>query len=211
MPAERDLRATTDRIEALLGELTQSADEPVRARAAELVRLLMEMYGAGLARLMEIVATSDGGGADALLARLGADPQVSGLLLVHGLHPVDLRTRIERALDSVRPALASHGGDVALLACEAGVVRLRLLGTCNGCPSSTVTMKLAVERAIADAAPDVAGIEVEGAADPSAAPPDKSAAHAALPDTRLVTLGSGAAATPIPCPAAPPAAPDLGA
>ena len=59
------------------------------------------------------------------------------------------------ALDEVRPYLASHGGDVELLGVEDGVVRLRLEGSCNGCPSSAMTLKLAIEEAIARAAPDV--------------------------------------------------------
>jgi Fe-S cluster biogenesis protein NfuA/nitrite reductase/ring-hydroxylating ferredoxin subunit len=62
----------------------------------------------------------------------------------------------------VRPYLGSHGGDVKLLGVKDGVVHLRLEGTCHGCPSSTVTMKLAIEKAIEEAAPEVVRIEVEG-------------------------------------------------
>ena len=62
----------------------------------------------------------------------------------------------------MRPYLGSHGGDVELLeVTDDGVVRLRLLGSCDGCPSSSVTLKLAVEDAIEAAAPEVTGIEVE--------------------------------------------------
>ena len=69
--------------------------------------------------------------------------------------------RVEAALDSVRPYLGSHGGDVELLeVADDGVVRLRLLGSCNSCPSSSVTLELAVEDAIEAAAPEVASIEV---------------------------------------------------
>ena len=71
---------------------------------------------------------------------------MASLLLVHGLHPYDVETRVARALDGVRPYLGSHGGDVELLGVtDDGVVRLRLLGSCDGCPSSSVTLKLAVE------------------------------------------------------------------
>ena len=87
---------------------------------------------------------------------------MASLLLVHGLHPYDVETRVEQALDGVRPYLGSHGGDVELLGVtDDGVVRLRLLGSCDGCPSSSVTLKLAVEEAIEAAAPEVDGIEVE--------------------------------------------------
>ena len=79
--------------------------------------------------------------------------------------------RVEQALESVRPYLGSHGGDVELLeVSDEGVVRLRLLGSCDGCPSSSVTLKLAVEGAIEAAAPEVTTIEVEEATpDPRAA------------------------------------------
>lgn len=87
---------------------------------------------------------------------------------MHDLHPEDAESRILRALDGVRPYLASHSGDVRLLGYEEGVVRLRLEGSCHGCPSSSITMKLAIEKAIGEAVPEVMRIEVEGVADPEA-------------------------------------------
>ena len=107
---------------------------------------------------------------DELLDRLAADELVSSLLLVHGLHPYDVETRVARALESVRPYLGSHGGDVEFLGLtEDGVVRLRMLGSCDGCPSSSVTLTLAVESAIRAAAPETLGIEVEEGAPPTTA------------------------------------------
>ena len=91
------------------------------------------------------------------------DELVAHLLLLHGLHPVPVRERVRGALDEVRPYLVAHGGGVELLGVDDGVVRLRLEGACNGCPSSALTLKLAVEEAIARAAPDVERIEAEGA------------------------------------------------
>ena len=89
---------------------------------------------------------------------------------------------MRRALDSVRPYLGSHGGDVEVLAVDgdAGVVTLRMLGSCDGCASSSVTLELAVQAAIEEAAPEITRIDVEGGAD--AAP---STGSAAIP----VTLG----------------------
>ena len=107
------------------------------------------------------------GSADEIFDRLAADDLVASLLVLHGLHPLNVETRIARALDRVRPYLGSHGGDVKLLGVKEGVVHLRLEGSCHGCPSSTVTMKLAIEKAIEEAAPEVVRIEVEGAS-PSA-------------------------------------------
>src|SRR6185295_615994 len=124
--------------------------------------LLAELYSAGLERMLEIVA---GAGAEELIGRFAADDLVSSLLILHGLHPQDAESRVAGALERVRPFLGSHGGDVRLLGVEDGVVRLRLEGNCHGCPSSTVTMKLAIERAIEEAAPEVVRIEVEGVAE----------------------------------------------
>ena len=162
MPQAKNLRAVSDRIEALLAEVRALGDPRARETAEELVRLLAEFYGAGLERMLEIV---DEAGAGELFDRFTQDDLVASLLILHGLHPQDVESRIAAALDRVRPFLGSHGGDVRLLGVEDGVVRLRLEGNCHGCPSSTVTMKLAIERAIEEAAPEVARIEVEGVAE----------------------------------------------
>jgi Fe-S cluster biogenesis protein NfuA/nitrite reductase/ring-hydroxylating ferredoxin subunit len=110
---------------------------------------------------MEIV--HEHGGLEPSLDALAEDDLVASLLLVHGLHPYDVTTRVERALAGVRPYLGSHGGDVELLGVDEDVVRLRMLGSCDGCPSSSVTLKLAVEGAIEAAAPEITAIEVETA------------------------------------------------
>ena len=164
-----DLGATGDRIDALL---TASATGGVvaRERAEELVRLVTDLYGAGLERVMEILHEA-GRLDDDVLAALAGDELVSGLMIVHGLHPYGVEQRVEEALESVRPYLGSHGGDVELLeVSEAGTVRLRLLGSCDGCPSSSVTLKLAVEGAIETAAPEVVTIEVETPSTPESGP-----------------------------------------
>jgi Fe-S cluster biogenesis protein NfuA/nitrite reductase/ring-hydroxylating ferredoxin subunit len=159
MPGEDRPRQAGDRIESLLDALG-AGGAVARGRAEELVRQVTELYGAGLARILEILHDR-GQLDDATLDALTADELVSSLLVIHGLHPQDLETRVAAALESVRPYLGSHGGDVDLMDISPeGVVRLRLLGTCQGCPSSSVTLKFAVEEAIESAAPEVTGIEV---------------------------------------------------
>lgn len=164
-PAPPDLRDTGVRIDALIESLASGGPtaNPARSRerAEELVRAVTDLYGTGLQRLLEIFHDS-GRLDDELLERLAADDLVASLLLVHDLHPYDVVTRVEQALESVRPYLGSHGGDVELLAVtDTGTVQLRLLGSCDGCPSSSVTLKLAVEDAIEAAAPEITAIEVE--------------------------------------------------
>jgi Fe-S cluster biogenesis protein NfuA/nitrite reductase/ring-hydroxylating ferredoxin subunit len=154
------LRATADRIETLL-EASSANGTAARARAEELVACVSGLYGAGLARVLEIMRET-GRLDDDVLAALADDDLVASLLLVHDLHPYDVETRVRQALDSVRPYLGSHGGDVELLGVDdEGVVRLRLLGSCDGCPSSSVTLQLAVEGAVEAAAPEVSRIEVQ--------------------------------------------------
>jgi Fe-S cluster biogenesis protein NfuA/nitrite reductase/ring-hydroxylating ferredoxin subunit len=157
--ADQDWPAAGERIDALIAA-SAAGGVVARERAEELVRLVADLYGAGLERLLDL-AHERGVLTDEFADALAGDDLVSSLLLVHGLHPYGVMTRIERALAAVRPYLGSHGGDVELLEMTAdGVVRLRLLGSCDGCPSSSVTLKLAVEGAIEAAAPEVTGIEV---------------------------------------------------
>lgn len=148
------------RIEELIAKLDSVADPQVRAYAVELLQTLMELHRDGFDRALEIVADTNDG--LALIDRLGEDSLVGGLLLLYGLHPVDFETRVRQALDKVRPYLNSHGGNVELTAVENGVIRLQMQGSCHGCPSSAMTLKLAIEDAIYEAAPDTTEILVDG-------------------------------------------------
>ncbi|MGH2534867.1 MAG: NifU family protein [Thermomicrobiales bacterium] len=162
MTQARNLRQAGDQIEALLTELRSVADPTVSAKAEELVRLLVEVYGAGLERIVELVWANEAT-AQEQMQRLASDELVASLLILHGLHPVDLESRVQQALDKVRPYLGSHAGGCEFLGVDdEGVVHLQLEGSCHGCPSSTITVKLAIERAIMEAAPEVTRIQVEG-------------------------------------------------
>ncbi|MFG3615062.1 NifU family protein [Nocardia sp. NPDC047654] len=153
-------REAGDRIETLL-EASSAGGALARERAEQLVRELVGLYGAGLTRAVALLD------ADAV-ERLARDDLVASLLLVHGLHPHDVSTRVRTALDSVRPYLGSHGGDVHLVDIVDGVVRLELAGSCKSCPSSSVTLELAVEDAVRAAAPEIESIEVVAAQTESA-------------------------------------------
>jgi Fe-S cluster biogenesis protein NfuA/nitrite reductase/ring-hydroxylating ferredoxin subunit len=147
------------RVEELLGEIESLPGPAGRDKALEMVQALVELYGEGLFRIMDALT-------DEARTALAEDELVEHLLLVHDLHPRSLEERVLGALAEVQPYLDSHGGGVELVGIEDDVVRLRLQGSCSGCPSSTVTLKLAIEDAIHKAAPDVAEIVAEGVAEP---------------------------------------------
>ena len=186
-----DLRATGDRIEELLDGLGTSLDRQAWEQVQDVVALVTELYGGGLARVLELIADSGTDiDRDELRRRLADDDLVASLMVLHDLHPLGIEDRVLGAVDSVRPYLGSHGGDVEVLAIDAdeGVVTVRMLGSCDGCASSSVTLELAVQRAIEEAAPEIIRIEVEGAGtDPEE---DRSGPGTGVPTGAIpVTLG----------------------
>ncbi len=160
--------ALVARVEELTAQLEAIGDPFARSCAEELVGALMGLYGEGLERIFETLE-AEGPALAEVRERLSGDGVVASLMLIHGLYPVALETRVQEALDSVRPYMESHGGNVELLGIEDGVARLRLEGSCNGCPASASTMELAIEQALQEAAPDLAGIDVEGVTPPAPA------------------------------------------
>jgi len=158
---ERGLRDRVGSIEALVARVEALGDPEARACAVAAIQAILELHGAGLERMLDIVADS-GERSEPLFSGFVRDDLVSSLLLLHGLHPIPLEDRVRAALESVRPYLQSHGGNVELLGVDDDVVRLRLQGSCHGCASSAM---------ILERAPDSAGLEVEGVVEePPAAP-----------------------------------------
>ena len=156
MAEGHDAEAVGERVEVLLSELRSQAGPQVAATAEELVSCLVELYGAGLARITEIVGEDESG--PKLMDKLVADPLVESLLLVHDLHPLDTSARVRRAVEEVLPQLGSHAGNVEYLGLdEAGVLRLRLEQ--SGCSADTV--RDLIEKAVAGAAPEAAGVAIE--------------------------------------------------
>ncbi|WAC89877.1 NifU family protein [Mycobacterium sp. Aquia_213] len=166
-------RNAGDRIQTLLDSCAAGGTAAYE-RAQQLVREVVGLYGAGLNRIMQL-------GDPELTERLATDDLVASLLLVHGLHPHDVHRRVSDALDRVRPYLGSHGGDVDLLEIADGdTVRLAFTGSCKSCPSSAVTLELAVEDAVRAAAPEISEIEVVAAqpsSEPTVIPAESLLAH----------------------------------
>jgi len=168
-PRSPQFQKELGRIEELINALSAAADSAVAAQARELVQALLELHGTTLERALEIVHEND----PTLVDKLAEDPLVSNLLILHGLHPLDLEARVRGALEKVKPRLGLHGGSVEVIGVTPeGGIKLRLEGNCNGCPSSRVTLKSSIEEAIYAAAPDVTGMEVEGAVDNFVNAPD---------------------------------------
>jgi Fe-S cluster biogenesis protein NfuA/nitrite reductase/ring-hydroxylating ferredoxin subunit len=162
-------RAAGERIQTLL-DASAAGGAAARERAEQLVGEVTDLYGAALHRMLTIAVAENGGAAE----RFAEDDLVASVLLVHGLHPHSVHRRVADALDTVRPYLGSHGGDVELLGVDGTTVRLRLAGSCKSCPSSAVTLELAVEDAVRAAAPEIAQIEVVAAQDETGVIPAES-------------------------------------
>lgn len=156
-----DLNRAGRRVQELIEKAGSDADPAMNAVFQECLESLLVFYGNGIARMMEIVENA-GPEAARVYDSLLDDPIVRGLLLIHGLHPEPLAARLSAALEKIRPYMESHGGDVELISLENEVAKLRLRGHCQTCPSSSVTLELAIRSAIEEACPDLQGFEVEG-------------------------------------------------
>jgi Fe-S cluster biogenesis protein NfuA len=163
MPEDPKLQQKLARVESLIDEVENLPDAAVRDQVRELVQHLLDFHGAGLASMVRQVAALGPAGRD-LLDAWTRDELIASLMLLYDLHPQELESRVQGALDKVRPLLQSHGGNVEYLGMAEGIVHLRMQGKCNGCPSSEATARTTIEEAIWAAAPDVAGIDVEGLA-----------------------------------------------
>lgn len=156
---DEQARERAARLEELL-EALETLPPAARDTATEAVATLLDLYGEAFARIAGRLPAD----------LLAGDELIAHLLMVHDLHPAPVEQRVEGALDEVRPYLRSHGGEVELLAVRDGVVRLRLQGSCSGCPASRTTLEQAVEQAIRTGVPEVEAIEAEDgqpAADPA--------------------------------------------
>src|ERR1700692_2961354 len=142
-PERGAFRVSSERVEKLAARLEQANDPETRAVALELVQAVVELHGAALQRLIDRCLEVPEG--QRVLEAALEDDLVSGVFLLHSLHPEDLETRVQRGLESVRPYLRSHGGDCELIGVQEGTVRLRVHGSCGSCPASAATLKTKVD------------------------------------------------------------------
>jgi Fe-S cluster biogenesis protein NfuA len=150
-----------DRVQSLSAAVDELQDARARELAQQLVAAVIAMYGDGLQRIMEAISASREAGAT-IVDQLTQDGAVASLLLIHDLYPISLEERVIEALDTVRPYMESHGGNVELLGVQDGVATLELQGSCNGCAASQATLELAIKQALEEHCPDLDEIDVRG-------------------------------------------------
>jgi Fe-S cluster biogenesis protein NfuA len=139
---------------ARLEQIASGWDEPYAGTLSAMKSSIEELNCEALRRLIRHLREDP-----ACAARLRTavhDPLIFGVLRFHGLVKDPLETRIERALEEVRPSLHAHGGDVELVALKMpDAVEVRLVGSCHGCPASAQTLTEGVERAIRSHCPEI--------------------------------------------------------
>jgi Fe-S cluster biogenesis protein NfuA len=161
MGDDKEFQERVHKIGGLVQQLEDIADPVVRSRVKELVQLLMDMHCTGLERMLEIIFQAGDHGAR-IIDELGRDSLVSSLLVLYGLHPEDLQTRVERKLDEIRPKLRKVGAEVHLITAADGVIHLQVTLQGHVCGSTTKTLQAAIEEAIYEAAPDLKSLTIEG-------------------------------------------------
>ena len=157
----KDFREDIERIGGLVQEIESIADPAVRAATKNLVQSLMDLHGAALEKALDIVAQAGEPGMS-IIDRLGRDSLVSSVLILYGLHPEDIETRVTKAIDRVRPQLRKQGCEVELLSVTDGAVRLRVETGSHTCGSTAKTVQATLEGAMYDAAPDLTSLVIGG-------------------------------------------------
>jgi Fe-S cluster biogenesis protein NfuA len=143
-----------EQIERLVQSVNSIPDEKSRSVALELMQSLMDLHGAGLTRIVELLANANESGRLAL-SNLSDDPLVCGLLVLYGIHPVPFEERVTAAVEKAEPQLRKQGGSVELRGITDGVVRLSIRSSGNGCHYSPDALQKIVEQAIREVAPEV--------------------------------------------------------
>jgi Fe-S cluster biogenesis protein NfuA len=157
-----EFQEKTGEIDRLVQRVSAFADENARTTSLELLQSMMDLHGAAMSRIVELLSESGEAGRSAL-TKLGSDPLICGLLVLYGIHPVSLQQRVSRAVEGIRPKLQKHGGSVELIEVTEDAVRLNIQSSGHGCGSSPDGLKSIVEQAILEAAPDVISIHISGA------------------------------------------------
>ncbi|MGC1299781.1 MAG: NifU family protein [Alloacidobacterium sp.] len=167
MASEQEFQEKIRQLGTLVGELNDAPEGSSKVAAREMVQLLMEVHGAGLERIMELVFELGEHG-EAVINRIGQDPIARNLLLLYSLHPDDLETRLLKALDEAKTRLRKYNTHVEVVSIQDGAVQLRLVTSGHACGSTTKTLQSIVEESIYELAPDLTSLLILGSADEGA-------------------------------------------
>lgn len=162
-PPEPSFEELANRVDEAVAAVA-GLNEPARAAAEELQAAVEAVHRAGLVTIVRALRADEA--TRAVLFELVDDPVVHLLLSLHGIVRPDPVTNANQVLETVRPQLHSHGGDVALVRIEDGTAFVRLEGACNGCSMSSVTLRNLVQEALVEGVPAITAVEVV-AAEPS--------------------------------------------
>jgi hypothetical protein len=156
---EDKLRHRVQRIADLVQRLESVADAGLKAQARELMESVMDLHGEALERMMTSIREAGEPGRQ-IQDVLSADPVVTSVLLLYGLHPLDFESRVRRAIEKAQPTLRQYGAGAELISATAGAVRIRLRGVDNAFTARTV--KSAMEEELYAAAPDATSLVIQG-------------------------------------------------
>ncbi len=166
MPDKKDFQKKVQRIGELVADMENITDPEARVSAKALVQLLLDLHSTGLERVLEIVSKNEATGQQTI-DDLGEDPLVGSLLVLYGLHPLDLESRVTQAVIKIAPRVRKGGGEVELLDILNGIVRVRIEVAGHSCGSTGNTLKTMVEDGLYEAAPDMSRLVVEGLEEPA--------------------------------------------
>jgi Fe-S cluster biogenesis protein NfuA len=160
MTLDTAIQQQMQRIGEIVEQLESNADPSTRAMAKDLVEALMAMHGAALQQILELAADAGEPG-ETFIRKCGRDDLISSVLLLYGLHPENLRSRVTYALEKTRNALRAQSASAELLSVsDDGAVTVRLEVKSTGCGSSAASVKATLEAALYNAAPDAMSIVI---------------------------------------------------
>ncbi len=153
-----DFQGIAERVDKALKNIESLEDENAKMHALGLKTAIEDFHKYALTKMVQKLK-SDANGKE-ILFEMVDEPSVYALLQLHGIIKQNLDGRITQVLDSVRPYMQSHGGDVEFVRYENSTAYVKLHGSCNGCSQSAVTLRDGVEEALKHNIPEIQNVEV---------------------------------------------------
>lgn len=148
------------RMQELFAQIDRLADSEEKAIMQDGMQEIINFYGIGIKRMLQIISKSHK--AADIYNELISDGLISNLLLIHNLHPLDVKTRMYNALEKLRPYVEGHGGSIEIASIEGEVATIRMSGSCKGCPSSASTLEIGIRKLIQEHCPEIVELEILG-------------------------------------------------